>query len=360
MPTLEGFSIRNFRLFEELELSGLRRVNLFVGKNNTGKSALLEALQVYAERADLWLLRELSTGHPAAAGGIPAGLGVMENVPASAGELRHLFPGHRFPEPGGSGASLGPPEGSPLRLRVISSPAQRNGNGNGKGSARLAHRWLVREQDDAVDKLADLDAYAGAVATTTEPAARVRSRRVSSHPLERAEVAAVWDGLEPSVRSRVTGTLRLLEPGLEDLDVRTLGSGSGPRVPVARLSGVEGAVPVQDLGDGVERLFQLLVALAGARGGGLLLVDEIEQGLHWSIQQPVWEAIFELAQELDVQVFATTHSRDCVAAFEQAWAKRPEEGAFFRLERREDGSSHAVTYPRRVLSNSVTTGVEMR
>ena len=357
MPTLEGFSIRNFRLFEELELSGLRRVNLFVGKNNTGKSALLEALQVYAERADLWLLRELSAGHPAASGGVPAG--VMENVRASAGELRHLFPGHRFPEAGGSGTSLGPPEGTPLRLRVISSSAPRNGDGN--GSARLAHRWLVREQDDAVDKLADLDAYAGAVAATTEPAARVRSRRVSSYPLERAEVAAVWDGLEPSVWSRVTGILRLLEPGLEELDLRALGSGSGPRVPVARLSGVEGAVPVQDLGDGVERLFQLLVALAGVRGGGLLLVDEIEQGLHWSIQQPVWEAIFELAQELDVQVFATTHSRDCVAAFEQAWAKRPEEGAFFRLERPAPGGDVEVgAYPRQVLSDSVETGVEVR
>jgi len=49
-PTLplEDLEIRQFRCFEYLRIERLGRVNLIVGKNNTGKSSLLEALRLYA------------------------------------------------------------------------------------------------------------------------------------------------------------------------------------------------------------------------------------------------------------------------------------------------------------------------
>ncbi|MBW1649547.1 MAG: AAA family ATPase [Deltaproteobacteria bacterium] len=54
---LNSLIIRNFRIFKELKINRVNRVNLFVGKNNSGKSCLLEALQIYASkgnRADLY------------------------------------------------------------------------------------------------------------------------------------------------------------------------------------------------------------------------------------------------------------------------------------------------------------------
>ena len=58
------------------------------------------------------------------------------------------------------------------------------------------------------------------------------------------------------------------------------------------------------------RMLGLALALANAKGG-VLLVDEIDTGLHYSIMGDMWRMVGKLAATLDVQVFATTHSRDC-------------------------------------------------
>ena len=42
-----SFSIKNFRCFDELTVEGMGRINLIAGKNNVGKTALLEALWVH-------------------------------------------------------------------------------------------------------------------------------------------------------------------------------------------------------------------------------------------------------------------------------------------------------------------------
>ena len=54
------------------------------------------------------------------------------------------------------------------------------------------------------------------------------------------------------------------------------------------------------------------------------------------MQPLVWKTIFQLARDLDVQVFATTHSRDCIVAFQQAAAESPEDGQLTRLTRKSE------------------------
>ena len=78
-----------------------------------------------------------------------------------------------------------------------------------------------------------------------------------------------------------------------------------------------------------------MLSLVNARGG-LLLIDELENGLHYSVQLDAWRMIFKLARKLDVQVFATSHSWDAVETFQKAAAETPEEGALLRLTRRGD------------------------
>ena len=70
--------------------------------------------------------------------------------------------------------------------------------------------------------------------------------------------------------------------------------------------------------------------------GGILLVDEIENGIHYSVQTNLWHLVFEMAARLDVQVFATTHSYDCIKAFEAAASESDEEGVLVRLARKGD------------------------
>jgi AAA15 family ATPase/GTPase len=81
------------------------------------------------------------------------------------------------------------------------------------------------------------------------------------------------------------------------------------------------------------RVLQLMLKLFPAKGG-FLLIDEFENGLHFTIQEKVWRLIFDLAEKLDIQVFATTHSWDCIESFAKVAVERTDvEGVLFRVGR---------------------------
>ena len=90
------------------------------------------------------------------------------------------------------------------------------------------------------------------------------------------------------------------------------------------------------MGDGMVRLFHLALALVNSKGG-ILLVDEIENGLHYSVHEDLWKLVFKTARDLNVQVFATTHSWDCIEAFQRAACEdESSEGYLIRLGWRKD------------------------
>ena len=75
-------------------------------------------------------------------------------------------------------------------------------------------------------------------------------------------------------------------------------------------------VPLRSLGDGAIRIFGVALALA-ASSGGFLLIDEVENGIHHSVQAKFWEMVLKTAQRNNVQVIATTHNADCAYRFGQ-------------------------------------------
>ena len=102
-----------------------------------------------------------------------------------------------------------------------------------------------------------------------------------------------------------------------------------------RSAGFRRPVPLRSFGDGLSRLFVIILSLVNAQGG-ILLIDEFENGLHHTVQLDAWRMIFRLARDLDVQVFATSHSWDAVETFQAAAAEAPDDGALLRLVRRGD------------------------
>ena len=112
-------------------------------------------------------------------------------------------------------------------------------------------------------------------------------------------------------------------------------------------------------GEGVFKLFGISLALVNSENG-MLLIDEIEGGLHYSVLLDVWKLIFKTAKDLNVQVFATTHSSDCIEAFTQAAVDDEEsEGMLIRLER-QGGKIIAKTINEERLANAINYEVEVR
>jgi hypothetical protein len=136
--------------------------------------------------------------------------------------------------------------------------------------------------------------------------------------------------VENDAEKQVVAALQIISPDIEGFRMIGNESASRPRTAKVKISSIHRLLPMKTLGDGVNRLFGIILNLSCAQGG-VLLVDEIENGLHHSIFAKVWEVVFQMARTLNVQVFATTHSWNCIEAFQQAAPKESGEGVLVRL-----------------------------
>ena len=106
------------------------------------------------------------------------------------------------------------------------------------------------------------------------------------------------------------------------------------------------------------RMLGLALALSNAKGG-ILLVDEIDTGLHYSVMENMWRMISERAVALDVQVFATTHSRDCYESL--AAVAPPESGpADVTIQRIDEHRKRAVRFSNDEVVAAAERGIEVR
>ena len=114
----------------------------------------------------------------------------------------------------------------------------------------------------------------------------------------------------------------------------------------------------------MQHILQLALQISPAKGG-FLLIDEFENGLHYSVQEKVWHLLFELAEKLDIQIFATTHSWDCIESFAKvAVAKKGVEGVLFRIGKSvrtsDKGRVIATVFDEEQLYNITQSDVEVR
>ena len=92
----------------------------------------------------------------------------------------------------------------------------------------------------------------------------------------------------------------------------------------------------------------------------MLLIDEFENGMHFSVQVDAWRTIFRLAQILNVQVLATTHSFDCVAGFRQAAVEQEETDCLLVRIDRLGEKMRVVEYTEEDLQVAISQRIEVR
>ena len=177
--------------------------------------------------------------------------------------------------------------------------------------------------------------------------------------LNKDKVVAFWDDI--ALTDDEEWVVNSLQPVLGDQVQRigTIGDNSNGRRVIARVRGQAFPVPLESFGDGALRLFGTALALANGRDG-FLLIDEAENGIHHTVQRDFWRMVLGTANENNVQVFATTHSYDCVRGFAQAVIDcEGIDGALVRLERR-DKEMWAVEYSEDDLKVVADQHIEVR
>ena len=130
---------------------------------------------------------------------------------------------------------------------------------------------------------------------------------------------------------------------------------------MAKVKGRDYPVPLRTLGDGAMRAFAVALSLAKS-SNGFLLIDEAENGIHHTIQAKFWKMVLQTAQRNNVQVIATTHSWDALRGFSRALTElemEDKDGVLYRIQRNLN-NLRAVEYDKHELEIITTSGIEAR
>jgi hypothetical protein len=340
---LDSLEIRGFRAFQHLVIPRLAKVNLITGKNNVGKTCLLEALSLYAGRGSLLDMRRLlesrgETGQVAASVGEGAG----------SQSSRYLFFGRKHLDEQGQPIRIGPKSGADLTLSVEVIWYREQIDAGGQ------RQWILPSsptEGHGYDRIPGLEITLGTRLILRYPleidiphVTRFgRTDKVSTIPCSFVyadglgkEQASLWDRVAlTDLKNVVLESLRIIAADIQDVNLVGIHEGNGDRIPMVRVSESAVPLPLKSVGEGVNRLFGITLALVTARNG-MLLIDEVESGLHYSVQTDLWRLIFRVAERLNVQVFATTHSWDCIKGFQEAARETSQDGLLISLRQKKD------------------------
>lgn len=351
---ITSVGISHFRCFRKLEVDQLARVNLFTGVNNVGKTALLEAVFLMLGPA----IPELSVRlNPL------RGLGVVQADPEEV--WGWLF----FDRKTDASIELrsdwsdGTTQVLTLSLaEEMAVPVSSEGGAASPPSLTTAmgQRALMLSYNDTRGRTHTSRA-------SVQADGNVRLEAPSFGPVPPGvfltsqarwtrDDAERFSYLEELGRHHeVVEAVQVIEPRLKRIAVAAVG-----KEPVLRADvGLSRLIPMAMLGSGIGRLVSIILAIRHAHGG-LVLVDEVETGIHHSRMKDVWRAIAAAARSSDAQVLATTHSWECVSAAHRAF--EGDEQYDFRLHRLErlEEDTRVLTYDREALGAAIRSELEVR
>jgi len=351
---LPSLRVEGVRAIRSLRIESLGRVNLFVGANNVGKTSLLEALRLYAARGIPQAFRDILQVRGNVLSPTPGDS--LEEWGILVEAVQSLFHGG-LSRTDGLALQVGPETGEGPTLTV---QLKSRGTSDQDDSPRRVSAGFPA----LVIGYGDEHTEVGVDTLALQPRPYIENQVsfavfVPPSGIDEGRLGTLWDRVTLTEWERpVLEALRIIVPGLRGLSF--IIEGGRRRVPVAKLEDSPRPVPLRNMGDGVNRLLSISLAMVNAREG-FLLIDEFENGLHYSVQEEVWRAIFALARDLQVQVFATTHSWDCIQAFAAASNDSAEvDGMLHRLERKRDDSLRTVDLDEADLAVITRQHIEVR
>ena len=355
---LPDLTIKGFRGIDQLTMPRLGRVTLLAGKNGVGKTTVLEAVHVFAARGRFSALSDLLSNRE------EVHVGTDDNGDGTS-EVDALSLFHRRVSEETT-ILIGPNNPSEqLQIEMTSLAKFRSTLLNladpvpglsvsFRGKRQV--RWFIPSgglnEFSRSQRLPEND----------EPETRLACELLGPDVLRESNLARFWDKVAlTDNEQRAVSALQLIA-GSAVTGVALVGDGrpnGSRRRTVVRLTGYDLPVPLKSLGDGAVRLYGIALALANSRGG-LLLIDEAENGIHHTVQYEFWKLVLQTAFANEVQVLATTHSWDCVRGFAYAAAEMGEaEGLLVRLDR-DDRGLRAVEYSEEDLKIAADQGIEVR
>lgn len=362
---LNHLEVSGYRGFKSYHMAGLTQVNLFVGKNNSGKTALLEGTQLLTSGGAVEVLTDIALRRGEIA--IRAREGTVIDA-------AHFFNGHVIgPD---SCLKIGGDNGHyPVTVSVAKIKADSEEHLRVQYPLGTYLKVLAKKRETAAAYLRL--APDGTVSVDNiPPEYRRHMRRAGSGPvrfigtdsLDAMEMSQMWDAIAINRQEKqVAESLKIIEPDIQDIGILTgaLSSGYSAGVYPARggivvgMDNLETRVPLGSMGDGVRRLLALATALSFTKNS-YLFIDEIDTGLHYSIMKDMWRLVVDRAIEGKIQVFATTHSWDCIEGLSKLCAADPSVTPQVSIHKIDRALDRSVAFSGEAIETMVRSHIDPR
>ncbi len=373
---LSSLEIQNYRNFKHLRIEKLGRVNLIIGKNNTGKTSLLEAVrilvakdeglgllfQVLKDRDEHFEMEDLTPAQKLkslsnlfynreASFDLENPIKINNNDSLAEASISFCFVKYQdkeleFPD--------APNEFNTILSKMYTQRKYLLPSDNGKigllRSGSDAGKVIPLSKESISDVLSEINNI---------PSQILSVQFVSSNKTNDSLIFELWQKTQlTDSEEEVVKALRLLESDIQRVSFKRNGNRD---YAIVKLKNIAEPVSLRSMGDGINRILAIILAMVNCKDG-YLLIDEFDNGLHVSVQKQLWEIVFELANRLNIQVFATTHSYDCIDAFSEVLGSgkyAESDGLMVRLDNWQD-NIEATIYEAKDIFNTTRLQIDPR
>lgn len=314
--------IERFKKITNLDICGLRRINIFAGPNNSGKTTILEAVYLLCHQNDISALLELAKSRNRTSGIAPQYLySLLEQSIHFVGEFNECSVAadiERYQDP------------KVEKYDDYITSVQARGVVEDRSALMQLHlygRNPPRREYETIQHICR-SIYSSPYYYQPEELSQLYSRVVET----KSNGKMIYE--------KVLEFIRKIDPGINNIFLVEENGEKSFKVDSERFR--DRNVELSSYGEGLVRVFELALSISNCRNG-VLLIDEFETAIHYSLLVEFTRFIHELADEFNVQVFITTHSKECIDAFVKNGYRNTEISAYLVKDTEEKVAVKNIT-----------------
>ncbi|WP_394120323.1 ATP/GTP-binding protein [Planococcus donghaensis] len=335
---IQRYKVKNFKSLKGSEIKNFKRINLLGGKNNTGKTTLMESIFLFHDRLNPECFIRLHAWR-----GVQT---IKMESPELFGPLFYNYDTDKkidieIEYTNKSTQNLMINLIEDLNKQISLSNINLNNIDNTTKTLNNEHLEMKVKYTGNLNKKQELithslegDNNLSVNATDVNPRNIKKAVFLVAKHISNENENAIRYGelVKRNEESEIIEFLKVIEPRLKSINAVQLHDNTSM---IYGDIGLKKKVPLNYMGDGITRIFSILLAIISLPNG-IVFIDEIENGIHYSVMSQVWEMIDKASKKYDCQIVATTHSYECLASLVEGTSNSSDEINYIRLERKGD------------------------